>query len=153
MGKRDYLEKEKSELGLGKKNWFLYNSWCATLRGSWTRVGIYSTAYDSWDGLQSPQLSPRLLSTAYTFWQSQQSQVTSLTQQITFSRDSSKAILTKIRAEGLETDKASTPSSTALTDFCGKEHAWWFMIHFHCVHHSATWTVLCLVILGTYNCN
>lgn len=70
-GKRNYLEREKSELVLGKKTWFLNNSWCATPRGNWTEVGIYSTACNSWDMLKSPQISQRLLSIAYTFCQKQ----------------------------------------------------------------------------------
>lgn len=78
-GKRNYLEREKSELGLEKRNWFLNNSWCATPRGSWTEKRIYSTACDSWDMLKSPQLSQCLLSTAYTFFQKQGARVSCYT--------------------------------------------------------------------------
>lgn len=56
---------------LGKKNWFLNNSGCATPRGNRTEVRIYSIACNSWDMLKSPQISQRFLSIAYTFCQKQ----------------------------------------------------------------------------------
>jgi len=80
----------------------------------------------------------------------QESCVTQLIQQITFSWDSSKVILTKIKDWGLEVNKECTPSFTALIGFCSEEHASCFKMHFHCVHLLGNLNiVLCSMILGT----
>lgn len=135
--------------GAGEKKCFLNNSWCAIPRRSWTKHPLQCLRLMGHAEIIAAQ--PALAQHSLRFLPEAESKslmlhVTGLNQQITFSRDFWKVILSKIRAWDLDADKTCTPGFPAPVCFCREEHPSWLKIHFYCVHLL---TVLCSVILQT----